>query len=724
MTEAQASSTTATTAALMTVRHTALGRQRWMLIAALLLPIASLLAVAWVWQQRAFDEALLRLDRASRIAVEHALKLFDTNQMLLQRMQDLLGPRSDAELLADAPAVHERLRSMAAPLPQVQGLFINDADARMLGSSRVYPLRRDIDYSDREWYGAHRSGGAELHVSALFTSRATGEQAFDMSRRRMVDGRFAGTVHVSLRPEYLTSFYQELSTTDAGLNMALVRRDGATLARWPEPAIPEPVLVRGDPVLTQMAAGQFSGRARAGSGEAVQRLVSYRRVGDYPLYVMAFTPVAAVRAEWLRDVGWLALLVLPTGLGFAWAAHRAMRRTRDEIRTLAQLAEETERRQAAEVALLQSQKLEAIGRLTGGVAHDFNNLLAVISGNVEVIRRLPKNAPLTGQLNAIARAVDSGSQLTRQLLALTRKQALMPQRLRLQDRLPPLLDLLRPLLGSSIAVSAEVDPDTAAVRVDPAEMELAIINLAVNASDAMDGRGRLSLRARNAGPDDVRGSLSGDYVLLDVDDSGPGIPAALAGKVLEPFFTTKPLGKGTGLGLSQVSAFCQAAGGEAQVLSAPGGGARMRLLLRASPAPADAPVPMPASLPPLQAHVLLVEDNLEVARVTAELLRGMGAQVTVVTDVASALVMLERDDGGVDVVLSDIAMPGDLDGIALATVLRQRPRPLPVVLMSGYASRLDEAVRQDLHVLPKPCTPEMLSDSLRRALATGTAREG
>jgi signal transduction histidine kinase/CheY-like chemotaxis protein len=454
--------------------------------------------------------------------------------------------------------------------------------------------------------------------------------------------------------------------------------------------------------------------------DGVMRLVAYRRLGTAPLYVVAAVDRQVIVQAWLRQLAVLLAVTLPVAWLVASHARAAMRRAREEIDALNRLAEETARRQRAEVALLQSQKLEAMGRLTGGVAHDFNNLLAVVSGNVEVLKRLSPQPAQLPRLEAIARAVTSGTQLTRQLLAFARKQALQPETVRLQQRLPQLLDMLRPLIGTSIDLTLAVDEDTAPVEVDPAELELALMNAAVNASDAMAGRGRLSIRVRNAREEDLPPALPAGpdgLVLIDVDDDGPGIDPASASQVFEPFFTTKPMGQGTGLGLSQVRAFCHRSGGDALIAPAPGGGTRLRLLLqrsRSAQVPGATPDALPGRLD--GARVLLVEDNAEVSQATRQLLEAMGAQVRCVPDASAALALLARRRDDVDVVLSDIQMPGPMDGIALAARLSADAVPVPVVLISGYTQRLEEAVNQNLNVLPKPVGGPRLAEALARAM--------
>ncbi len=240
-------------------RLRALARLRAVIVLAILLPSAAFAAVAVYLYQQEFRDARLRLDRGARIAQEHALKLFETNEMLLQRMLDALGNAADTELLARSDELHLRLQRMAADLPQVQGLFVHGADSRSLANSRVHPPPRQIDYSDREWYRAHRSGGAAVFVTEALVSRSTGEPAFDMSRRRTLDdGSFAGTVHVSLRPRYLTDFYRELAAASPGLRAFMIRSDGQVLARWPDGAGEANSISSDSSLMRKIAAGQAS----------------------------------------------------------------------------------------------------------------------------------------------------------------------------------------------------------------------------------------------------------------------------------------------------------------------------------------------------------------------------------------------------------------------------------------------------------------------------------
>ena len=704
-------------------------RLRAAVIVALLVPALLFVAVAWYLHRQAFEDARQRLDAAASVAREHALKLFETNEMLLQRMFDLTGTADDATLLEHGAALHSQLRRMSAGLPQIQGLFLTGADGRMLASSRVYPPARDIDYSDREFFRVHATERGRLFVTEQLVSRATGEPFFDISRRReYADGKFAGVASTSLRPEYLTRFYQELAAGEPSLRLRVLRRDGRMLAMWPPSANGRAVLAESE-LVRLFGAGVASGRLDGPSViDGTDRLRAFQQLSPYSLYVVASLDRAAVVAEWWKRVGLIGVIAVPAMIGFGAIGLLALRRTRNELDAVQRLGEETAHRQRIEVALHQSQKSEALARLTGGVAHDFNNLLMIIGSNAFLHQRLRPDLAGDAQMAAIDRAVAAGAKLTRQLLAFSRRQALLPEHITLQERLPVLLELLRPLLGHAIEVSGDVAPDTGAIEVDPAELELAIINLAVNAKDAMPDGGRLTVTARNA----TEGTGSGEpQVVIEVADTGTGIEPEVLERVFEPFFTTKPIGQGTGLGLSQVRALCQSAGGNARIQSRPGEGTRVSLYFRRVDPPAVAEAgSRSAAAVNLDCRVLLVEDNLGVAQATQMLLESMGCSTTHVASGEAALKHVEAHARDIDIVLTDIVMPGSVDGIALATTLKSTHPDLPVLLMTGYAGRLEQAVRHDLEVLPKPCSYETLVEAVgraaksRRVASVGAAVEG
>lgn len=403
-------------------------------------------------------------------------------------------------------------------------------------------------------------------------------------------------------------------------------------------------------------------------------------------------------------------------------AGRSMASARAELEH--SVAQAVERTRLAEQRGAQSQRVVALGRLTGGVAHEFNNLLGVISNSMHLMQRHPSAAELQGPLSATQRLVDKGSQLTQHLLRFAGRRPVRVQTLSLASYLPEVQELMRSVLGRRIEIQVQVSAHVWPVRVDTNELDLALVNLALNAHDAMPAGGQLRLGARNAEAADKEGLPNlapGNYVLLTVGDDGMGLDPALVEHAFEPFFTTKGVGQGTGLGLSQVHGFATQAGGTARLASTPGVGTTVSLLLPVAASDEDRPTPAVADAAPQSiagATLLLVEDDEALGDVTAALLMAHGAKVLRAHDVGTALRVL--DSGAQpDIVLSDVVMPGPLDGVALARQLREQRPGLPVVLISGFSNT---AIADGEFVqLRKPCAPAELLAALQAALAAARA---
>jgi PAS domain S-box-containing protein len=384
----------------------------------------------------------------------------------------------------------------------------------------------------------------------------------------------------------------------------------------------------------------------------------------------------------------------------------------------------TERRNAqlelqrANDRLAHALKMEALGQLTGGVAHDFNNLLMVVGGQAKLLRDKVGDSPATlRSLDAIDAATRRGEDLTRHLLAFARRQRLNPEPVSLASRAETFKTLLDSSVGSAVSVSVDCPEELWTVEVDANELELAILNMAVNARDAMPSGGRLSIRAENVTLSDEAEEPQGDFVQMTVSDSGVGIPADILPRVIDPFFTTKEAGNGTGLGLSQVYGFVQQSGGRMTVESELGEGTTITLHLPRTPAQPLARTPPTVAEAPRNLDILCVEDNPEVADVAAGLLEYLGHRPRVVNSASAALLMLE-EGARPDLVFSDIVMAGDMDGVALARRIRERWPGVPVLLATGY-SRAAEAIGEEFPILAKPYQVSELSSALSSAINTG-----
>ena len=384
----------------------------------------------------------------------------------------------------------------------------------------------------------------------------------------------------------------------------------------------------------------------------------------------------------------------------------------------AQLALEQAREQVA-----QAQKMEALGQLTGGIAHDFNNLLMIVSGYAQILQSRLTGAKDVQAVEAIRAAANRGEKLTRQLLAFSRRQQLMPVVVDLRARIDAVRDMLVPSLRGNIQLICDIEDKIWPVEVDLGELELALVNIAVNARDAMPDGGSITLSARNVvlKPGSAAGTLEGEFVALAIIDTGTGMPPEVLARVFEPFFTTKPVGKGTGLGLSQVHGFANQSGGAVTLSSDPGRGTVVTIYLpRSTNEAADAGEGAAASVGPVQGTVLVVEDSRDVAEVTSSLLEQLGYRVVRAENAAEALRHLQQGIG-VDLLFSDIVMPGAINGLGLAQICQERFPDIPVLLTSGFSDAA-QAADGRFDILRKPFELSALEHAIEAALHNGNGR--
>ena len=380
-------------------------------------------------------------------------------------------------------------------------------------------------------------------------------------------------------------------------------------------------------------------------------------------------------------------------------------------------------RARAEESLRQAQKIEALGQLTGGVAHDFNNLLMVISGGLDMLGRTVDVARRQMLLEGMRQATQRGSSLTKQLLAFSRRTPLQPQPIDLARQIGGMKELLDRSLRGDVLVEFEFAEGLWPIEVDPGELELVILNLAVNARDAMPEGGTIRVRALNQ-----RGADNeADFVRIEVIDSGIGMSAEIRARVFEPFFTTKEVGKGSGLGLAQVYGFVNQSGGSVEIESIVGEGTTIIIMLPRSdkrpPAEVRNTTEVRTKREARSGRVLLVEDNDEVAALVKEMLDELGFEALRVASARAALGALENGRH-IDIVFSDIVMPGDMNGLDLARETRTRTEDVPVLLTSGYAEQaIQEAEAEGLTVLRKPYGLSDLAAALEGALLTRHSSE-
>ncbi|WP_426410482.1 ATP-binding protein [Bradyrhizobium ganzhouense] len=693
---------------------------QWMMAASLALPIALFAIASTISYNSTHDIADREIERTVDVAHEHALKVFETIDRSLAELNEVIRDLPDDMIRSREPVLHRRLKQLTDALPQLKSVWIFDANGKSLVNSLASPPP-DQSFADRDYFYAHVDQNIGTYIGASLTPRPPyqGARFFGVSRRRNSDdGSFIGVIQASVLPEYFESFYARIGT-DPGSFFAMGRADGVLLAHFPR-LDRDFRLDPNGPVGRGIAAHPDHGLMTiAWPSDGIERRIGYRRVAEYPIYVSAGLETSAIRARWLATMSQHLVFGVPaTALLFTLLAF-AFRRTQH-------LQTEAAKRREAEEALKHSQRLEALGQLTGGVAHDFNNLLTVIRASVDLLNR-PQISEERRQryITAIAEAVARAAKLTSQLLAFARRQTLKPEVFDIGDRMQSLRDMLSTLLGPAIEIVTELPAEPCLVNADAGQFETAIINMATNARDAMQGKGRIVVTVHAAANvPDTLAHLSGNqtlknpgFVCVAVSDSGIGIPAAQLGRIFEPFFTTKRVGQGTGLGLSQVFGFARQSGGEVTVMSEVGQGSTFSLYLPRVPADRLPRSQAPTTAPAVAGSgmsVLVVEDNIELGNFAADGLTELGYSITLVDNATDALAELVGDADRFDVVFSDVVMPG-MTGLDLAQAIRDRCIGVPIVLTTGYSEALSQGGGAGLDLVQKPYSIEELSRVLHHA---------
>jgi signal transduction histidine kinase/ActR/RegA family two-component response regulator len=706
--------------------------------ASALLPAILFAFAAWFSYREIMRESEARVERTVHLLEEHALKVFETQRLVIQQV-DVQLRFMDWSRDKDRADLHALMEHLQADLEQVATITVTDAEGRMRASGRVYPADPSVSFVDRDWFQAVKAAPSVLpFVSRSYMGRQSGQVIFNLASRVPTgpDGAFAGAIALSADRAYFEQFYREI---EPALNhsVILVRDDGYILASEPtigRDRLPDDSALRGQ--IRSATEGAYTMRSQL---DGVERIFAFRKIGPYPVYVRFGLSKHAALAPW-RDtlinyglVAGLASLALfgVSGLAVKQTGRERIARKRWE-EAAAALQKEAGEREHVEQQLRQSQKMESVGRLTGGVAHDFNNLLTAVIGSLDlVLRRSVGIDDRSRQL--INNAMDGANRaaaLTSRLLAFSRQQPLQPVIIETNRLVAGMSDLLRRTLGETVAVETVLAGGLWPTLADPNQLESAILNLAVNARDAMPEGGRLTIETANAYLDEVYARANddvtaGQYVLVAVSDTGTGMAPDVVLKVFEPFFTTKPVGKGTGLGLSQVYGFAKQSNGHVAVYSEVGHGSTFRIYLPRSRLSVPEPVSssLPAAQPVLQRVVtdqtiLVVEDEEMVRRLSVAVLEEAGYRVVQAIDGSGGLDQL-RLYPEIALLFTDVVLGGSMNGRVLAdAVLKEKPG-LPVLFTTGYTrnaiihhGRLDEGV----NFIGKPFTGGALVDKVRQLL--------
>jgi two-component system NtrC family sensor kinase len=710
---------------------------RALLVASLVLPAILFLAAATISYWSHMAEAEDRLQRNLGTVYEHGLKVFETFEIMERYLDELFSNLTDDQVRAAEADYNARLRGFTDTMPQLADVWVIGADGRPVVSGTVFPMPRELDLSDRDYFRVHKNNTVEgVYISDIVQARAANSRGrprfFSLTRKRVDrNGAFAGVIAISIAPEYFAEYY---ATLPQPLVATMIRADGYVLARYPP--LPESAnqVSPSGPFMQMLREQRPSGTIRVRSSlDGIERDFAFRKLPRLPVYIAAGVDLPEVRATWLKAMSGHLIFGIPATFAMFGLTLIALGHTRREAAVHRQLREEVARREETEQKLRQSQKMDAIGRLTGGIAHDFNNLLTAIIGNVDLaLRRLEGQDRIRVWLGNCRQAADRATALVHRMLAFSRQHPLEVKAVDINRLVQGMSDLLRRTIGETVTIETVLAGGLWKTAVDPNQLENAILNLAVNSRDAMPDGGRLTIETANCHLDERYAETAsedvrpGQYTMVAVTDSGHGMSRDVISRAFDPFFTTKPAGAGTGLGLSMVYGFAKQSGGHIGVYSEVGEGTTIKLyfprLAEQSSVPSwivEQPA-APAPSPDGSESILVVEDDEQVNRFAAEALEERGYRVMTAPDGPAALRLLEQTaDTPIDLLLTDVVLPHGMNGRQLAEeVLRRRPG-VKVLYITGYTrnaiihhGRLDP----DIELLTKPFTAEALARKLRQIL--------
>jgi signal transduction histidine kinase len=640
--------------------------------------------------------------------------------------EDFIRLRSDQD-------TYDLLKAKASVVPQIDAVTLIGADGQLVNFSRFYPPPA-INVAERDYFLALKDRNTdEPFLSQPVENRGSGAWTVYLARRVSApDGRFLGLALGAIDLDYFQRLYRGLRVGDATSSISLWRRDGILLARHPAlPGVGKPL---GQRLFLDVLSKAESGVFLAPDGlDAGTRVVATRAVQTYPVVVNVTRTLVDVLAGWRSQVATIVVAGLVGALAVLlalWALARQFWAYEATAQAMAETRQAVEGREQAEQALRQAQKMEAIGQLTGGVAHDFNNLLQAIGVNLHIIESRSQDDRVVGSVRMALQAVERGATLTQHLLAFSRRQQLRPVIVDVDALTARVAALLERTLGGSVRVERWSAPGLWSAMIDANQLEMALLNLAINGRDAMPGGGTLTIAATNRSVGDlpVAGLPPGDYVAIAMRDTGTGMTPEVADRAFEPFFTTKEVGRGTGLGLSMVHGLATQSGGGVAIDSQPGVGTTVTLFLPRVTAHVVAVPPAPPSARALVGEavslcsILLVDDEDLVRGATADFLTQAGFAVQEAADAETALGLLEQGSP-VDVIVTDHMMPG-MNGLDMVRAIRARNNPIPILMVTGYAEELMAEVvdvADGLSLLAKPVMPQSLVRSIRSMAAMNPA---
>lgn len=688
---------------------------RSLVVAAIMIPAVTFLGAALENRRSVIREGENAVQRTAAILDEHARKVFDTVDLLIGRVDDHIHHLTTFHRLDDDALRREGsefLRKTKGPLPQAVSVWASNREGKVLAGSQ--PWDPAVLISDRSFFEIHQKGSRNTEISEVFVGRATNISSVAVSRARLDEqGAFDGIIHVSVSPDYFARVFREAAPAGNHLAM-LMRADGAVIAI--DPPVPSfPKLSKALPLMKAMADQPAQGFVQGASPiDGMNGYYVYRRLAPYDLYVVFGLSNEALVARWYISLRLYGAVAGAASIFLLALSLLALRRVQTEQAALRELSIQSEQRLLAEQRLFQSQKMESIGQLTGGIAHDFNNLLSVVLGNLSLLKKFVHGQEHAERL--LERAMlgaERGATLTQRLLAFARRQELAPKTIDVAHLVRGVMELLQSTLGPSVEIEMVLQETAPPALVDPNQLELAILNLAVNARDAMpEGVGQIQFLLQGAHLDEGNdlNLPEGEYVCLSIIDNGEGMDAQTLARASEPFFTTKDVGKGTGLGLPMVHGLALQSGGAFRLLSEKGQGTRAEIWLPRSYDPIEVmdAASRPLLATKLEARILLVDDDDLVRQSTADMLSEQSYHVTQVSSAHMALAQLKTDQ--FDLLITDLVMP-DMNGIDLIQHVQDQWPQLAILVVTGH---FEQASLIPAHIprLSKPLSADDLAQSV------------
>lgn len=706
---------------------------RVLIVATLVFPLIIFTAASVINYRAHFEDAIDRLQRTLGHVREHAAKVFESLDVTSIYVDELVSDASNEKIKADEELYHERLKRLLTILPELRDIWVIDAEGHPLVSASIYPVDRSISVSDRPFFAPLKEGKADSVMSGLIQSRAAKRNVVVIGRRRASPGgskAFNGITSIAVAPEYFSDYYANLPGNTPDNTIGIIQRSGTVIAWYPTGRAQQ--LAPTSQLMKAIGESDQGVVTSVSPVDHVERIFAFSRLSRGDIYVLSGIDTSSIIFGWLQAMSYHLIFGIPATLGLALLSWLALRRVRRESSAYAQLRGEVMRRETTERALRQAQKLEAVGRLTGGIAHDFNNLLTAIMGNVDLAMRRLKtdDERISRSLVAIKEASARSASLVQRLLAFSRQH---PHEVRVLDvnrSVRGMSDLLQRTIGESVTIETVLAAGLWKAALDANELENAILNLAINARDAMPGGGRLTIETANTYLDEDYATKEGDgvkpgqYLMLALTDAGTGMTREVMENVFEPFFTTKAKGVGSGLGLSMVYGFVKQSNGHIKIYSELGEGTTIKMYFPRSADQHAAPDPVARerreAVPASNGNetILLVEDDETVNRFGCEVLAELGYNVVSAHDGNDALLKFERHPE-INMLFTDVILPGGMNGRQLATEIEMRRKSIKVLFATGYTrnaivhhGRLDPGVE----VLMKPYSYEALATKIRAIL--------